>query len=204
MMVSGIIFVMVPPLVMYGVKTLVFLPRALLVDQVTGEVLDQVVEGNWSILSGQTRIRGLRFSVRRSAIEPAIWLAEDSRVGFRNANGQNVLIRWDSSVVNQEAIKRSITNPACPPVIGPEELLPYQAQDAQRVVRVLRITPATPIFRYYNQSGVQVATPLCSTGNGITTIRRVDVAFIVQTGSGIFDEGQAQEQVMTSVAIRVP
>ena len=202
MVVSGILFVTTPPLVFHGVKTLVFLPRALAVNQTASEALHQIVEGGFSILAGQTTIRGLRFAVRRSTAEPALWLAEDNRIGFRNSDGQDVLIRWDSSTPNQEVIRRDLISPVCLPPNNPGEILPYYAQGigGQGTVRILQIPSATPIFRYYNQSGALVA-PTCPPSS---TIRRVDIAFIAQTGSGVFDEGQAKEQVASSVAIRVP
>jgi len=195
MVVSGILFVATPILVFHGVKTLVFLPKALAVNQVATEVLHQVVEGGVSHLSGQT-VRGLRFTVRRSATEPALWLAEASRIGFRTSDGQTVLVRLDSSVVNQEAVKRSLPAPSCTPTIGAEEVLPYHAQGT------VRILPTIRLFRYYNQSGVEVNDP--PTCPPPTTIRRVDIAFSAQTGNGNFDQGEAGEDIASAVAIRVP
>ncbi len=193
MVVSGILFVTTPLLVFHGVKTLVFLPKALAVNEAAMEVLHQMVEGGFSTLSGQTTLRGLRFAVRRSATDPALWLAEASRVGFLSADGQYVLLRLDA-----EAIKRSVVaSPSCSPTPGTEEVIPYQAAG------LVRILPTGSLFRYYNQSGtteVQLP-PLCPPP---TTIRRVDIAFTAQIGNGNFDEGNARENITSSVAIRVP
>ena len=198
LVVSGILFFTTPILIFHGVKTLVFLPKALAVNQTAMEILHQVVEGGFSTLPGQTTIPGLRFAVQRISTERALWLAEADRIGFRTSDGQSVLIRWDSSVVNQEVIRRTLPTPSCTPVMDPGESIPYHADGS---VRILRIAPATPVFRYYNQSGTEIVTPGCPP---LTTIRRVDIAFTAQTGSGLFDEGQASENLTTSVAIRVP
>ena len=199
MALTGILAVMTPPLVFHGVKTMVVLPRALAADQVARDALHQLVEGGFSTLSGQTTIRGLRLAARRSGTEPALWLGEDDRIGFRTADGQDVLIRWDSTL-NNEVMRRDFFSPVCPAPNNPGEVLPYHAQGS---VRILRIAPATPIFRYYNQSGTLLAAPGCSL-SGITTVRRVDINLVAQTGSGVFDEGHAREPITTSVAIRAP
>ena len=191
MVVSGILFVTTPILVFHGVKTLVFLPKALVVNQVATEVLHQVVEGGFSTLAGQPTVRGLRFAVRRSAAEPALWLAETTRIGFLTSSGQNVLVRLDS-----ESVKRSLPSAtSCTPTIGTEEVLPYEAAGS------VRILATGALFRYYNQSGAEVVTPGCPPP---TTIRRVDIALTAQTGSGNFDQGDASETITSSVAIRVP
>ena len=192
MVLTGILFVTTPILVFHGVKTLVFLPKALAVNEAAMEALHQMVEGGFSTLSGQTTVRGLRFAVRRSATDPALWLAEASRVGFLSADGQYVLLR-----LNAEAVKRSVVAaPSCSPTPGTEEVIPYQASGT------VRILPTGSLFRYYNQSGTEVQLPpLCPPP---LTIRRVDMAFAAQTGSGVFAEGNAREDLTTSVAIRVP
>ncbi|MDP3704239.1 MAG: hypothetical protein Q8R78_07620 [Candidatus Omnitrophota bacterium] len=194
--VSGIVFATVPVLIFHGVKTLVFLPKALAVNEAATEVLHQVVEGGFSILAGQTTVRGLRFAVRRSSTEPALWLAEASRIGFRTSDGQTVLVRLDSSVLNQEAVKRSLPAPSCTPTLGTEEVIPYHAQGSVRILPIVRL------FRYYVQSGLEVNNP--SSCPPPATIRRVDIAFTAQTGSGNFDQGDAREDIISSVAIRVP
>lgn len=203
MTLVGILAILTPPLVFYGVKSMVFLPRALAVNQAAGEALHQLVEGGFSTLSGQTiPIRGLRLAVRRSATEPALWLAENDRVGFRTADGQNVLIRWDSTS-GSEVVRRELLSPVCPAPNNPGEIIPYHAQTTVRILRSTQGALSIPIFRYYNQSGTLLAAPGCSL-SGITTVRRVDIALMAQTGSGVVDEGQARELITTSVAIRVP
>ena len=193
--VSAIICVTAPTLMFHGVKTLVFLPKALAVNQTATEILHQMIEGGFSNLSGQT-VQGLRFAVRRSAAEPALWLAEAGRIGVRTSDGQTVLVRLDASVVNQEAVKRSLAAPSCTPAIGTEEVIPYHAQGSVRILPIVRF------FRYYDQSGLEVNNP--SSCPPPTTIRRVDIAFTAQTGSGNFDQGDASEKITSSVAIRVP
>ena len=72
MVVSGILFVATPPLMFQGVQTMVFLPRALAVNEAGTEAMHQIVEGGFSTLAGQTTVRGLRFAVRRSSTEAAL------------------------------------------------------------------------------------------------------------------------------------
>ena len=200
MVVSGIVALIAPSLLFHGVKTMVFLPKALTVNDAATEVMHQIAEGGFSTLAGQTTVRGVRFAVRRSATEPALWLAEDDRVGFRASDGASILIRWDNTV-NQEVIRRTLPASSCTPVIDPGEILFYPAQQLSISVRILRISPTTPIFRYYDQGGTQILTPGCPPNSAV---RRVDIAFTAQTGNGNFDEGQAKEQSTSSVAIRVP
>ena len=202
MVVTGIIALITPALLFHGVKTMVFLPKAVTVNHTAAEVMHQVIEGGYSTLAGQTIVRGLRFAVRRSATEPAIWLAADDCLGVRTSDGQSVVMLWDP-VANQEVVRRRLSAPACPTTClpnGTEEVIPYHAQGS---VRILRIAPATPVFRYYNQSGTLLVAPGCSL-SGITTIRRVEIAFVAQTGNGNFDEGNAREQITSSAAIRIP
>lgn len=194
--VSSLVFLVTPILLFHGVKTLVFLPKALAVNNVATEVLHQIVEGGFSTLPGQPTVRGLRFAVQRISTERALWLAEASRIGFRTADGQSILLRWDDSVATQEVIRRSLPTPSCTPTIGTEEALPYHAQGS------VRILPTIRLFRYYNQSGVEVNNPPSCPPP--TTIRRVDIAFTAQTGDGNFDQGDASETITSSVAIRVP
>jgi hypothetical protein len=198
--VTALIFLITPILVFHGVKTLVFLPKALAANDVATEILHQMIESGFSTLQAAP-VRGLRFASRTlptdgTASQPALWLAESSRIGFRTADGQSILLRWDNSVTSQEVIRRSLPAPSCTPTIGTEEVLPYQAQG------VVRILPTVRLFRYYNQSGVEVNNPPSCPPPA--TIRRVDIAFTAQTGSGNFDEGEAREDITSSVAVRVP
>jgi len=189
---SSIVFAVTPILMFHGVKTMVFLPKALAVNQAATEAMHQVVEGGFSTLAGQPTVRGLRFAVRRSGTDPALWLAEANRIGFLTSGGQRVLIRLDS-----ELIKRSLpASAACPPAAPvTEEVLPYQAQG------IVRITTAGSLFQYYNQSGTLLAAPGCASA---AAVRRVNITFTAQTGNGNFDQGNAREDITSSVAIRVP
>ena len=195
--VMGIMVILaltVPIIIFRGVGTMVLLPRAIAVNDAATEAIHQVVEGGWSTLPGQTApVRGLRFAVRRSSTEAALWLAEAGRIGFRTSDGQFIVLRLDVA----ESIKRSLPASAtCPPASGTEEVLPYQSEG------IVRILPSGSLFRYYNQSGDEIVSPGgCSPD---MTIRRVDIRFVAQTGSGVFMEGQAQQDVLTSAAVRVP
>ena len=190
--VTGIVCAAIPPLLSYGVRTMVFLPRALAVNQVAGEVMQQLIEGGFSTLPGVTApVRGLRFALRRSATEPALWLAEASCVGFVTSDNQSVLLRLDGGV-----IRRSLASASCPcQVPVTEEIIPYDA------LGNVQITTTGALFQYYNQSGALIPAPGCPPSS---SIRRVDIALVAQTGSGVFEEGQAREPVVSSVAIRVP
>jgi len=198
MVVSAILFVTTPILIFHGVKTLVFLPKALAANTVANEAMTQVVEGGFSTLQSAP-VRGLRCAIRTvptgdSSLQPAIWLAEASRIGFLTSDGQRVLIRLDN-----ELIKRSLPpSTLCPPTIPPvsEEVLPYQAQG------VVRITTAGSLFQYYNQSGAVIPVPPgCGSA---AAVRRIDITFTAQTGNGQFDQGNAQETITSSAAVRVP
>ena len=197
MVVSGILFVVSPPLLSHGVKTLVFLPNALAANNVALEVTHQLTEGGFSTLQA-TPVLGLRCAIRTvptgdTVVRPALWLAETNRLGFLAANGQYVLIRLASEVVKRSLPATSTTCSTVPAVLT-EEDLPYTAAGT------VRILTTGALFRYYNQSGVEIA-PSCPPS---TTIRRVDMTFTAQTGSGLFDEGQTTENIQTSVAIRIP
>ncbi len=203
LVVGAILFAVTPLLVWHGVKVMVFLPRHLAVNQAAQEAMQQIVEGGWSTLAGRTTpIRGLRFAVRTlptggSGVQPALWLAETNRIGFLTADGDYVLLRLQS-----EAIKRSLppTTQSCSTIntwlasVPPEEILPYQAAS-------VRILAPAAVFRYYNQSGTEIVTPGCPPN---VAIRRIDIAFTAQTGNGVFDEGQAQQAMTSSAAIRIP
>lgn len=192
--VTGVVALTVPSLIFHGVKTMVFLPRALAVNNAAGEVMHQVIEGGYSTLAGQTTVRGLRFAVRRSATEPALWVAQGSQIGYRTPEGQLVLIRRDGNT-----IKRSVAAaPSCSPVASAEESIPYDMGGVQ----IGQIDLSTPVFRYYNQSGALIAFPNCP--SGLFVIRRVDMTFVAQTGNGNFAQGHAQESMTSSAAIRVP
>ena len=196
MVVSGILFVVTPPLLFHGVKTLVFMPRAVAVNQAAAEVMHQLVEGGFSILAGQTTVRGPRFAVGRGTGVPAIWLTEANRIGFLTSDGQYVLLRLDTA--GGDVMKRSVlpATPTCSSVpAAAEEDIPYHAAGNVRI-----ITTTGVLFRYYNQSQVELA-PSCPPNSAI---RRVDIEFVGQTGNGVFDEGHARQPMKTSVAIRIP
>ena len=60
--------------------------------------------------------------------------------------------------------------------------------------------PSRALFRYYDATGTLMTAPGCGPATG--SIRRVDVAFVVQTGNGDIDETEARLDVSSSVAIR--
>jgi|GEM_PF-2438895 len=194
--VSGILAGVVPPLILQGVQSLVFLPRALVVDQAAVEIMHQLVEGGFSTLTGQTTIPGLRFATKRNASEPALWLADTTRIGFVTSTGQYILVRLVSEAVKRSALSGLTTCTTIPGVLT-EETLPY---DPSSPVRILT---TGVLFLYYDSTG-SVITPLPTGCPPATTIRRVDIAFTAQTGSGVFDQGQAHQDLTTSVAIRAP
>ena len=193
--ISGIISVMTPILMWHGVKALVFLPRALTVNHVATEVAHQIIEGGVSTLTGYPTIRGLRFAARRSSTATAIWYAAANEIGFLNADGQYVVMRFDSG--SGTVKRRVMPNDSCPPGAGTEEFLPDQVQYQTYNVTI----PAATLFRYYDRSATLVAAPGCGS---TAAIRRVQVVLTVQTGSGSFDQGDAQEPFLSSVAIRDP
>ena len=131
--VSAILFIVTPILVFHGVKTLVFLPKALAVNHIATEAMHQVIEGGFSTLSGQTTIQGLRFAVRRSSSDPAIWFAKADSVGFLTSDGQYVRIRLVGNV-----IKKGVRTPSttCTTDLSSltEEDIPYHASGSVQII----------------------------------------------------------------------
>jgi len=182
LVVSAILFITTPILIFHGVKTLVFLPKALAVNDTATEVLHQIVEGGFSTLPGQTGVPGVRFA-RRIGTEPAIWDSQTTRLGYRTSPTQCVVIELVGGVVKRRVGELAVAGDPCVDPVTPAEDLPYH------VAGSVQITATGDLFTYYNPGG---------------GIRRVDIAFTAQTGSGNFDEGEAREDVASSVAIRVP
>lgn len=185
--VTSIVFLVTPILVFHGVKTLVFLPKALAVNHAATEVLHQMVEGGFSTLQS-TPVRGLRFANRTlpfggNTVQPAIWNAQPSQVGFRTSDTECVTIQLSGVVINRR-VATVAAGAACVDPGPPGEDIPYQDVSGS-----VQITPAGSLFTYYNPGG---------------GIRRVDIAFTAQTGSGNFDQGDTSETITSSVAIRVP
>lgn len=205
MAVTGILAVAASPLVFQGVNAFVFLPRAQVVNQVAMEIVHAIGEGSHSSFNGQM-IRGLRVAAREVTTswtqQPAIWLAESDRIGYLIP--QNPLVATDNQYVVirrdpiDHSIKRSVYTSSipCPPSGGAEEVLPYYAGSVSVVQ-----TGATPVFQYFTAGGLSVVPPVCTSA---LTIRRVDVALTVQTGTGNFNQGDAKFDVKSSVAIRFP
>lgn len=193
--IIGLIAGMTPLLFWYGARAFILLPRQLAVNHTATETLHQAVEGGMSHLAGTGMVRGLRWA-GRSGTQPSIWLAEASRLGYVTAAGQSVVLRYDGT-----ALRRSMQAANCNPPTGTEEVL---APETSGTVQIAGSDVS--FFRYYNQ-GMPVTEfvppPGCQVG-GTSTIRRVDIRFTAQTGNGNFDEGHAQEDRLTSVAIRTP
>ena len=189
MVVSGILFAVTTPLVLYGVRTFIFLPRGLAANQTAAEILHQIVEGGFSTLSGQATVPGLRFAARDGA-QPAIWNVQASQVGFRTSDSRCVVIQLTGGVVKRSAAAVA-PGAACAAPAGSEDI-PYAMPPG---MQILAVAPA--FFRYYNQGGLEVPP-------NPPPIRRVDIAFVVQTGGGNFNQGEAREQITSSVAIRMP
>ncbi len=203
--VTSILALASPPLVLQGVQSFVYLPRAEATHRVATEILQTITEGSYSTLAsiaGQP-VRGLRLAARQvntSAAQAAIWLAEDNRIGYLlphdpsiTSDDQYVMIRLTG---NQ--LRRAVLSSASCAVPATEEVIPYDAAGSVSVVNA----GATPMFRYFTQNGVLISAPGGCTPD--PTIRRVDITFTVQTGNGQFDQADAQVRVASSVAIRFP
>lgn len=197
MSLAGIVAAMTPMLIFHGVRSLAVLPQAQLAAQAAMDILQAAVEGSDSAVSGQ-RVPGLRSAAGQDLpASPAVWLAEEARLGFLAPNDpllatddQYVVLRLDNGL-----IKRAVY-PArtCPPPAASEETIPYHAAGAVRVVP----TPGRPLFRYYDKTGAPLGPPGCTSGSAI---RRVEIAFTAQVGG---DDPEASLNVVTAAAIRFP
>ena len=203
MAIIGVLAVVSAPMITHGVKTLVFLPKALLVNHTATEVMHQMIEGGPSSAGTQVQpIRGLRDAARYGT-EPAIWCASPGLMLFRTSDHRCVML----SLSAQAQLTRAIwSGPAMQPWthscgsptgIASTETIPPEPPGS------VQISAPTALFRYYNQTGA----PLALSGCGAllaANVRRVEIEFVAQTGNGNFDQGEAREQVLSSVAIRVP
>ncbi len=169
---TGIVAATAPSFVWQSLRSFVLLPSS-------------------SALNGQI-VRGLRYATPTASAR-AIWFAQSDQIGYLAPSGQPVLLR-----LNAGRIRRSFpATTACPPPTPTtEELLPYDIGPVSMVTSVSR-----PLFRYYNQSGIQLSPPGCGSA---ASIRRIDVALTAQTGGGVFDQGDAQIDPVSSVAVRFP
>jgi hypothetical protein len=195
----GIAALILPRFVFEAVQGMVLIPNALSVNQAATEILQQLIEGGWSTLPGQAgQILGLRAATRlvppgESTWSPALWLVEPERVGFMTSAGQAVLIRYDAATRTfQRSVLPLPVSCSAVPSGSPEEPLPSYASG--------RVLVTAPQLAYYTQSG-QPVSPTCPPS---PTIRRIEVAFSVQTGSGLIQEGHTRHDVVSSVAVRVP
>lgn len=192
----GVLIVTVLPLAWQGTRTFLFLPRSQVAAHVAMEALQAVIEGSYSELPSQEAIRGLRYSARGSA-PVAVWYATNSDVAYMTSTNERVLIRLDAA---SKQLKRGLlASLACPPTApAQEELLPYYA-----IGSVTLQTP-TPLFRYYDATGGAITPTADGCRTATDPIRRIDIVFTAQTGSGSFDQSDARVPVMSSVAIRFP
>ncbi len=203
MAIIGVLAVVSAPMMTHGVKTLVFLPKALLVNHTATEVMHQIIEGGPSSAGTQVQpIRGLRHATRYGT-DPAIWCATPGLILFRTSDHRCVML----SLSAQAQLSRAVwSGPAIQPwthscgsptgIVSTETIPPEPPGSVQ-------ISDPSTLFRYYNQAG----SPLALWGCGAAiaaSVRRVDVEIVAQTGSGNFDQGDAREQVLSAVAIRVP
>lgn len=195
---SAIMLLLAPLIMSHGVRALVYLPRAAAANQAATEIMHQVFEGGLSSLQAAP-VPGLRSATRArdsaTSLAGPLWLAENDRLGYFTADGQRVLIRLTS-----EQIRRSLpATGACPPGAPvTEEVLPYEAAG------VVRILTSGSAFQYYNQAGALLAAPGCIAATPATTVRRVQMSLIAQTGSGLINEAQTQQPMTTSLAILDP
>src|SRR3989338_4198546 len=117
--VTSIVFLVTPILLFHGVKTLVFLPKALAVNDTATEVLHQIVEGGFSTLPGQTSVPGVRFA-RRIGTEPAIWDSQVTQLGYRTSPTQCVVIELVGGVVKRRVGELAVAGDPCVDPVTPE------------------------------------------------------------------------------------
>lgn len=198
---SGILAMTIPPLVLQGTQVFVFLPKSQWVNQAGLEILHACIEGSHSSLTSQT-LYGLRFAANQSSPpEPAIWLAEAERIGFLLPHDLSTPVDNQYVVIHRsgELILRGVyPSNTCPPPATTEEVIPYEAQGTVRVLDL----PSGSLFRYYDQGGTELLPPGCLAAS--SGIRRVNIAFAVQTGSGDFEQSEGQIELSSSVAVRFP
>lgn len=201
LLLIGVLTVGSIDLIRHFLRTIVYLPRAVAANQVSAEVLRQLIEGGPSglgvggVYGPATEVRGLRYAVRGAAGEGAVWLAMADQVGFRTSDHHCVAMRVIGGTFKRSA---AIASPATPcrtvPLSGEEDIPP----DALGGVTLS--APTGRFFRYYNQGGNEV--PDGSPPGG--TVRRVDITFVAQTGNGSFQDGEARANRASAVTIRVP
>lgn len=207
MIVIGIIATSAGSLLRHGIQSYLYLPNAQATNQQALELLHAIIEG--SVDANGQLIRGLRYAARQhnqdGSTEPALWLAEYTRIGYFlpfnrwiTTDDLYVVIQLDTD----ELVKRRTftADPGCSPP-APDatwETLPYYADDPA-IVRIL--AASSQLFRYYDAGENSLGEPGC--GNH-TAIRRVDIALDAQTSTGNFDQGEAQLSLESSVAIRFP
>ncbi len=205
LVLSGLLLTASPALLRYGVETFVWLPKAVAVDRVAAEAVQQLSEGGAALAavlgSGSPygegpEVRGLRHASRTGAAAQAIWLAEAERVGVRTPEGQCVVFWRDAGreVILAGLVPSATCGAACNPAPPEQVTLPYDVEEG-----TVRIRTTGRLFEYYNQDGAVVPDG-CPPG----AIRRVEIRFTVQTGSGLSSEGETQTPVASAIAIRVP
>lgn len=183
-------------LTFYGTEAMVFLPKAQLANQVAAELFQAILEGSRSSVSGQ-QVPGLRFSAGwGGGSEPAIWLAEPTRVGYW-ANGTQRVVIWlhDNNRINR-ALASSGECPA--PLADQETLGPAESSG----LKVLMTESSAPLFRYVDRDGHDIDPPGCAAKE----IRRVDVTLVLVEDEEE-DAGASPSplvQGLSSVAIRFP
>ena len=200
-------------LLRHFVHTSVYVPNATRVSQVSGDILEAVVEGSWTSLAvpaNTNPLRGLRFARQVRAASPQ---------GIRLVNTDGV----DYTLClrpGQQRVFRSV-DPTCPASGPTTEELPYYTSEpiGNRAVRVLGRSAPDAMLRYFevNADGSELTLvpdgppwtgPPWTTFNGgaktLADIDRIEVGLIVQTQDGNFELADGRVDVVSSVAMRLP
>lgn len=181
-------------------RLIVYFPKAVAAHRVAADVLHHIVEGGPSTLGvgssygPQIELRGLRHATRLLATEGAVWLAQPGEIGFRTSAGQCIVIRLSGGVIKRSAVLAPSTSPCRTTPRSAEEDIP--ADGAGDVTMTI---PTGRLFRYYNQSGAVVPDGTPYPG----TVRRVEITFVAQTGTGVFEDGEARIEKASSVTLRI-
>ena len=159
-------------LTLYMLQHAVTIPKHLNVDMLGSQGMDIMVEGD-------QQAKGLRFS-------RAITRIRNRRVDFINQDGQAIRYRIENAT---DRLDRCIEDAGgnCGWAVTPY----YQTADTSFQAN------GGPIFLYYD-AGENV---LAAVDGNEGFVRRIEIHFVAQTGTGLYDEWEGRTELTSSIAV---